>query len=228
MELEVGDVVMCTVDRIERTTVFVKIHENKEGSIILSEIAPGRIRNLRDYVVPKKQIICKVLRINNGRIELSLRRVTQKEQKEVKEKFKQEKSYKSILKSILGENFKKIENQQDLYDLIEESKKNPKELEGIIGKENARKTLEIINSQKQKIVTVKKQISLKTTQPNGLEIIKEVLGNIKNAEVRYISAGKYTIKKESNDTKKADTEIQDIISKIQNQSKEKEFEIETK
>ena len=39
MVLEVGDIVMCTVDRIVGTIVFVKIDENGEGSIILSEIA---------------------------------------------------------------------------------------------------------------------------------------------------------------------------------------------
>ena len=61
MELEVGDVVLCTVDRIAGTVVFVKIEGNGEGSVIISEIAPGRIRNLRDYVVPKKRIVCKIL-----------------------------------------------------------------------------------------------------------------------------------------------------------------------
>ena len=94
--LEVGDIVMCTVERIVGTTVFVKIDGDGEGSIILSEIAPGRIRNLRDYVVPKKVIICKVLRVSADRIELSLRRVTPKEQKEVKEGYKLEKSYKNL------------------------------------------------------------------------------------------------------------------------------------
>ena len=62
-DLEVGDIVLCTVDRIVGTIVFVKIDGDGEGSIILSEIAPGRIRNLREYVVPKKKIVCKVLRI---------------------------------------------------------------------------------------------------------------------------------------------------------------------
>ena len=55
--LEEGDMTLCTVDRIAGTVVFVKIEgEEREGSIILSEIAPGRIRNLRDYVIPKKKI----------------------------------------------------------------------------------------------------------------------------------------------------------------------------
>jgi translation initiation factor 2 alpha subunit (eIF-2alpha) len=57
MELEVGDVVLCTVDRTAGTVVFVKIDGYGEGSIITSEIAPGRIRNLREYVVPKKKIV---------------------------------------------------------------------------------------------------------------------------------------------------------------------------
>ena len=108
IELEVGDVVLCTVDRIVGTVVFVKIEGDGEGSIITSEIAPGRIRNIRDYVVPKKKIVCKVLRITGDRIDLSLRRVTPKEQKEVKEQYKQEKSSESILKSVLGDKTSKI------------------------------------------------------------------------------------------------------------------------
>ena len=66
-KLEVGDFAMCTVDRIVGTIVFVKIDGRGEGSIILSEIAPGRIRNLRNYVVPKKRIVCKVLRTSGDR-----------------------------------------------------------------------------------------------------------------------------------------------------------------
>ena len=77
MELEEGDVVLCTVERIVGTIVFVRIKGDGEGSITMSEIAPGRIRNLRDYVVPKKKIVCKVLRISpNRNTDLSLRRVT--------------------------------------------------------------------------------------------------------------------------------------------------------
>ena len=99
MEIEPGDILICNVEKIVGTTVFVEIVGTKmPGTIILSEIAAGRIRNLRDYVVPKKTIICKVLRIMNDHIELSLRRVKEKEQKEVLEKNKLEKSYINILK----------------------------------------------------------------------------------------------------------------------------------
>jgi len=106
-DLEVGDLVSCIVDRVVGTVVFVRLNvEGKEveGSIVFSEIAPRRIRNIRDYVVPKKKIVCKVLRISqSGNIDLSLRRVTLKERKEVLEQEQQEKSYTSIVKGILGE-----------------------------------------------------------------------------------------------------------------------------
>jgi len=232
MELEVGDIVMCTVDRVERTTVFVKIHRWGEGSIILPEIAPGRIRNLRDYVVPKKQIICKVLRKQGNRIELSLRRVTPKEQKEVKEHFKQEKSYKNILKSIIKDKVEgivqKIEEEERLYDFVESAREDSKELEALIGKEDTNKFLEIINAQKQKTISIKKEIFLKTTNPDGLDQIKSLLADIKDIEIRYLSAGRYTLKLESDDAKKADNRLKEILETVEKESKKNKIEFSIK
>ncbi|MCK5149668.1 hypothetical protein KAJ87_01975 [Candidatus Pacearchaeota archaeon] len=221
--LEVGNIVLCTVDRVVGTIVFVKIEGNGEGSIIMSEVAPGRIRNLRDYIVPKKKIVCKILRILGDRIDLSLRRVTLKEQKELKEQYKQEKGYASILKRVLEDKAEKtieeIKSQERLYDFIEEAKENPTKLEKILGKEDSDKVLEILKNQKQKKVILKKEISLTTTKPNGLKLIKDLLKDIKNIEIKYISAGKYSFKKEASDLKKADNELKEIFKEIEKQSK---------
>jgi len=228
MELEEGDVVLCTVDRIIGTTVFVRIEGNSEGSIVTSEIAAGRIRNLRDYVVPKKKIVCKVLRISGNHIDLSLRRVTQKEYKEVMEEYKLEKSYISILKTILKEKtdaaVKSITEKERLYDFFEEAKTNPKELENLVGKENAKKILEIINTQKQKIFVVKRNIVLKTTKPEGVEIIKKILGAAKGIEIRYVSAGNYSLRAESSDIKDADTKLKNTITEIEKEAKKEGME----
>ena len=143
MEYEQGDTLLCTVDRILGTTVFVILPNNKEGTIILSEIAPGRIRNLRDYVVPKKTIVCKVLRANGENVHLSLRRVTLKEKKEVLEQAKQEKSYEAILKTILKEEAKsaifEIKEFSSVYEFLQQAKESSKELEKLVGKESAKK-----------------------------------------------------------------------------------------
>jgi len=233
-KLEVGDKVLCTVDRIIGTAVFVKLEgSNIEGEIVMSEIAPGRIRNIRDYVVPKKKIVCKILRISeSGNIELSLRRVTQKEKKEVMEQNKQEKSYTSLLKSVLGNGLenaiKEISNEKDLVSFLEEAKLNSEKLEKIVGKENSKKILEILNTQKKKKTTVKKEIHLTTIKPNGITLIKKVLSLFKEVEVKYISAGRYSLGLESEDIKIADKKLKEMIDLAEKESKKVGVEFSVK
>jgi translation initiation factor 2 alpha subunit (eIF-2alpha) len=243
--LEEGDVVLCTVEKIDGTIVFVKIDGNGQGSIITSEIAPGRIRNLRAYVVPKKKIVCKVLRITDrGNIHLSLRRVTLKEKKEVLEQNKQEKRSSSILKSVLGEKtkdiIKKIKEDSSVSEFLEDSKQDSKDLEKLVGKKDTEKILEIINIEKSKKAVIKKDFQFKTAQPNGLELIKKILnlkgrlsegnrlGVLADAEIKYVSAGKYSIKVEADDMKKADHKLQEVLKEIEIQAKKNKVEFSLK
>ena len=227
MELNIGDVVLCTVDRIIGTTVFVNIESQKEkteGTIITSEIAPGRIRNLRDYVVPKKKIVCKILRMSENRIDLSLRRVTLKERKEVLEQYSIENSYEKIIKNILGDKFKEkideMTKEERLYDFIENAKKNMNFLKKIVGNSNAEKIMSIINEQKGKKIELKKELNINITSSNGLELIKKMFSTSKDIDVRYISAGKYSLKITSDDFKKANTEIKNYIEELEKFAKE--------
>ena len=227
--------VLCTVDRIAGTVVFVKIEgEEREGSIILSEIAPGRIRNLREYVIPKKKIVCKVLKTSGGTISLSLRRVTQKEKKEVMDEYNQERSYGSILRSVLKEKsnniIESITKEGRLYNFFEETRKNPKKLEDLIGKEDAKKILDIVLEQKKKKTIIKRTIYLKTQEPNGIYIIKSILENPGEIEIKYLSAGKYSLKIETDDGKKGDQKMKTFLEGIEKKAKETgaQFEIREK
>jgi len=223
--LEPGDIVLCTVDRIVGTVVFVKIDGNGEGGIIMSEVAPGRIKNLRDYVVPKKRIVCKVLRISGDRIDLSLRRVTQKEQKEVLEQESQEKSSRSIIRTILGETIfeekiKKIkETGLSLHEFLQQSKDSPKKLNEFFDKEHAKKILNILQSQKQKKVEIKKEISLISNDEDGINRIKKVFSEKGKAEIKYLSGGRYSISIQDNDLKKADNALKIILQEIEKKAK---------
>lgn len=223
MNLESGDIVLCTVDRIVGTTVFVDIEGDGEGSIVFSEVAPGRIRNIRDYIVPKKKIVCKVLRISGDRIDLSLRRVTLKEQKEIKERYKQERSFISILKTVLKEKvedaLENISKKGGIHGFLERVKNDPKELEELIGEQNSKKIFEIFKAQKQKRAVIKKEIILKSMDSDGLEKIKDILGKIDGAEIKYISAGKYSLKREDENIKEADQKLKEIIEMIGKRAK---------
>lgn len=221
--LEVGDLVLCTVDRIVGTIVFVKLDTGGEGGIIFSEIAPGRIRNIRDYVVPKKQIVCKILRISGDRIDLSLRRVSLKEKKEVLEINKQEKSCRSVLKGVLGkkadEIIKKIESKESVYEFCERIKEDTKDLEKLTSKEDAKKISEIIKTQKKKISIIKKEFNLKSNASNGLSLIKEILSKTKKTQINYLSAGLYSIKVESENPKIAENMIKTDLEFIEKEAK---------
>ncbi len=229
MEIEPGDILTCTVEKIVGTTVFVDIVGSKmPGTIILSEIAAGRIRNLRDYVVPKKTIICKVLRVMHDHIELSLRRVKEKEQKEAFEKSKIEKSFVSILKSVLKEKtpevLEKIKEKGTLQEFFDSSKKDSKELEKLVGKEESKKIIEILNKQKEKVFSLKKEIKLSSTSPEGIKLIKKLLSENEDVEVKYIAAGRYSLISKGEDLKKTDQKIKEFIEKIEKLQKKENFE----
>ena len=74
---EDGELVLCKVTNVQHHSVFVRMEEyGKSGMIHISEIAPGRIRNIRDYVKEGKIVVCKVLRINEERGHVDLPRGT--------------------------------------------------------------------------------------------------------------------------------------------------------
>ncbi|MBU2637591.1 MAG: S1 RNA-binding domain-containing protein, partial [Nanoarchaeota archaeon] len=101
---EEGEIVLCRVRKILPHSVFVDLIEysNKEAMVHISEIAPGRIRNIRDYVKEGKQVVCKVLQLNKerGTIDISLRRVSLQQKLKKEEGFKQEQKSEKMLELV--------------------------------------------------------------------------------------------------------------------------------
>src|SRR3989344_4892641 len=152
-EIKEDDVVLCTVRRIEGTTIYLEIEGNGEGSMIISEVAAGRIRNLRDYVSPNKKIVCKVLKIINNHVNLSLRRVTAKEKQEILEYHDKEKTFKTILKSNLSnpdEIISKITEKYDLAEFYDSARESPNLMSEFLKKEDAEKLSKILTEKKEK------------------------------------------------------------------------------
>jgi translation initiation factor 2 subunit 1 len=62
---EESELVLCTVTKVLPNSVFVTLDEyGIDGLIHISEVSPGRIRNIRDFVKEGKKVVCKILRIN--------------------------------------------------------------------------------------------------------------------------------------------------------------------
>jgi len=202
---EEDELVLCTVKDIKKSQVFVNIDSyNKEGVLQFSEVAPGRIRNIRDFVVPGRKIVCKILRVfkDTGHIDLSLRRVSAKEREEVMKSYTKERDSESLLNAILKEDFVKIRENilkkyKSFYEFLAEFLKNNK-----IAKEVGIKpqfvdeiVAEIKKRFKEKEVKKTYIIEAKTTSNEGIFLIKEFFGklNEKGIEARYISAPRYEI-----------------------------------
>ena len=225
-DLEEGQIVLCTVEKIVGTTVFVKIDNNGEGTITTSEIAPGRIRNLRDYVVPGKKIVCKIINLRDNKVHLSLRRVKQTEKKELLDKISKEKSYLAILKTVLGneaENiFEKISEKHLITDFFEEIKKSPKILEDYMNKKNADKIIKILISKKEKPKDIKQIFRLSNSSSSGIKIVKSILeDSCKNSkcDIAYIAAGKYRLSLIGKDFKELKSEVNKTLQNIELQAK---------
>jgi len=225
-ELEESQIVLCTVEKIVGTTVFVKIENDGEGTITTSEISPGRIRNLRDYVVPGKKIVCKILSIHGNKIYLSLRRVKQNERKELLDKISKEKSYKAILKSVLGEDSDKIINKiiekYSIIDFFEEIKNQPSILEKFTSKSNSDKIIKILETKKDKPKEIKQTFKLSSNSPSGITIIKKILQDSckdTNCNISYIAAGRYRLSLTGKDFKEIKTDVNNVINNIEKSAK---------
>ncbi len=233
---EENEITICTIKKVLPNCVFVTLDEyDKEGLIHISEIAPGRIRNIRDYVREGKKIVCKVLRIDKikNHIDLSLRRVNQAQRINKNEEYKQEQKAEKILE-LIGLELKKdlptiykevgnkiIEKYGLLSACFQEVVKNGdsilKELD-ISPKITKRLAALIIKRIKQKKVTINSTLILSSDQSNGIEIIKRALKavhdfSVKNkyqSSILYISAPRYRLSITALDYKTAEKEINEL------------------
>ena len=235
---EEDEIVLCKVTKIFPNSVFVDLLEyNNTGMIHISEISPGRIRNLRDYVSIGRQIICKVLRVDSrtGHIDLSLRRVNSTQRREKVEEIKQElkaenlvsnlakklnaplqKLYQDITKKIFPEYshlylcFKDVVSGDVDFQKLGLDKKIAQEL-----------TAAIEEKFKPTKITITGEIKLETYSSNGLEKIKKNLADIqkisKNIDLFYLGAGRYKFSVEDYDYKPAEKKLkqaQKILEKF--------------
>ncbi|PIN70576.1 translation initiation factor IF-2 subunit alpha [Candidatus Woesearchaeota archaeon CG11_big_fil_rev_8_21_14_0_20_43_8] len=242
---EESEIVICTVNNIHHHSVFIKIDEyGITGILHISEVSPGRIRNLRDYVQEGKKIICKVLRVNTerGHVDLSLRRVNDSQRRKKLEEIKLEQKSEKIVELVAKKaklDFQKLyfelkekifEEYDGLYDCFEEVALHGLSLEKFgIAKKIADDLEELI---KQRIKPPEVQIggilSLVTYASDGIDIVKDILiNNTKDVDVGYLGAGKYKLKVKAPDYKQAEkilnTSVESILKCIKDLDGEGEF-----
>ena len=238
---EENSIVICTVKKILFHSIFAELdeYENQEGMIHISEIAPGRIRNIRDYVTEGKKLVCQVLRVDKERkqVDLSLRRVPLSLRNKKNDEYKQEIKSEKLLEYI-GKELKvdiKGAYQKWGYKLLEHF--------GLLGiafndisasgiepikelnfpQKEAELLVRIIQEKIKPIeVQVHANLLLQSFSENGIEEIRQTLlegeAYAKKHEIKalitYISAPKYRVDVFSNDYKVAEDELEEVVKVV--------------
>ncbi len=227
--MEEGDVVLCTVKKIEGTSVFVDIEGDGEGSIIVSEIAPGRIRNLRDYVLPNKKIVCKILKVEGGHVHLSLRRVTSKEKQDVLKRHDTEKAILMTLKSLLPNweaRIAVVKKEYDLVDFFQAAKEDSKLVEKFFDAAE-REKIQPLLKEKAKEIEIKKEFRLKCSQSNGLTMLKSTLEfTHPGLLVTYLAASRFVLRLKAQNYKEGNTSFNMIVGEIEKRAKKNHCDFE--
>ncbi len=88
-EVEIGQIYLGKVKRIEKFGAFVELFSGKDGLVHISELAEERVPKVEDVVAIGDEVLVKVIEIDKqGRVNLS-RKVLLKEQREQREKEQQ-------------------------------------------------------------------------------------------------------------------------------------------
>lgn len=249
---EENEIVFCTVKKILPNTVFVSLDEyqDKEGIIHISEIAPGRIRSIREYVREGKKIFCKVLRVNQYRnaIELSLRRVspiqiTQKntaiqlEQRAEKllEVFSKKKNttlpdmYSNLGKKLI-DHYGSI--NASFTETLEQGSSSLIKIG--IDKDLAKEWSSLVQSSiKLPEVRITRNFSLQSPSSDGIKKIRSCFTSIKefvaekkySAEFHYLSAPRYSFSVKAKNYKAANSIIEEIISTLTSTAKKAKVDL---
>lgn len=244
---EEDELVLCTVTAINPYSVFVTLDEynGRTALIHISEVSPGRIRNIRDFVKEGKKVVCKVLRINHekGHVDLSLRRVNEAQKRTKLDEIKQQQLVEKIIEQTAKNNKKdfqktlekfaeKILKKYDtIFEAFEEVVEDKLDLNKFIEEKLAKDMTELI---KQRIsipeVRIGGLITLKTYAPNGIELIKNALKSSEKtgATIKYAGGGAYTVEVVSEDYKSAEKKLKKAISAAETlaQKSKMEFKFE--
>ena len=235
---EVDEIVLCKVTKIFPNSVFVDILEyRQQGMVHISEVSPGRIRNLREFVTVDRQIVCKVLRIDReqGHIDLSLRRVNSTQRQEKLEEIKQELKAEGLIsnlakklklpaeqlyKTVAQPVFKDYSHLYLCFKGVVDAQVDLEKV-GIEKTIAAELTTAIIDKFKPAKIFLKGEIRLQTYDSQGVDKIKSTLHAVEVVSptilLSYLGAGRYKLTIEDFDYKPAEQtfrKVQEIIEQF--------------
>lgn len=238
-----GDVVLCRVTKILPHSAFIKILDTgEEGYIHISQITSKRVKKIEDHLKIGQEVVCKIIN-TKGKIEASIRAVSDNEKKQKIKEIKETKKAEATINAI-ARKLKKTE--QELEQIKNKITKNYGSLGAFseLIKVEGEKILEeceiprewwseIIKNfePEKKTITLKKIITAYSIESDGIQRIKKTMKtNDKKFKIKYLSAPQYeiTFKDENGDYNKAKKQLNQFVEEIINEGKKQKVIINIK
>ncbi|MCS7137296.1 MAG: S1 RNA-binding domain-containing protein [Candidatus Caldarchaeum sp.] len=109
---EVGELVIGQIKEVKDYGAYVEVEEHPgyEGFVHVSEVSLKWVRNIREHLKEGQKIVFKVVRVNPQtlQVDLSIRRVSQKERVDKLLQVKKIAKVKRVLKSLEEKNFQRL------------------------------------------------------------------------------------------------------------------------
>jgi translation initiation factor 2 subunit 1 len=237
-----GSLVIAQIDKIERYGAYLKLIEygNVEAFMPLREVSTGWIKNIHEFLHKGRKIVCRVTDVNEQKntIDISLKKVTQKESKEKIKEYNLENRISSLMNIAIKKAGLSHQRQTIQKNILadfgtytkfhaeavqSQSPKNTNVPEELI--KLYRSIIE--SSKKQKKYAVSYTVSFTYTDTmSGIDGIKSALGAAasKGVSVHYLGAPHYIIEASGKDYPEAEKKAKAGIEAIQNRLQGVEIE----
>jgi translation initiation factor 2 subunit 1 len=237
---ESGEFVIATAVKLEGHGVYVNLDVyGKGGYVPIGEVASTWVKNIKDFVKEGQKLVLKVIRVDErkGHVDLSIRKVTEREKKDKLIQYKKSKKAEKLLESAAKSLNKEYDEAVstvgipledhfgDLYSALEAaSVKGPSALSAAGIPENWAKALYEISKDhvEPPVVHVAGVVQICSSKPKGVEDIKKAIAEGKKASnvpgvkavVTYIGAPRYRLEVTANDYKTAEDIMKQAVDAI--------------
>ena len=112
MEVAVGDIVEGVVTGLAKFGVFVKISDTEKGLVHISELSNSYVKKVEDVVSEGDTVTVKVLSIDSGRLNLSIKQALPEEEYVEEPEPEFDEAFEAKLKKFLKVSQEKLESKR--------------------------------------------------------------------------------------------------------------------